>query len=344
MKKLLLFLLTLALLVSAAGCTAAPQNSSSSESVSSETSGTEGGSASLSGETIRLAALKGPTALGMLQLLTDAADGKTADTYEVTLAGAADEILGSIIQGNLDIAAVPANVASVLYNKTEGKVQMGAINTLGVLYILEKGDTIHSIADLKGKTIYAHGQGATPEYALNYILTKNGLTPGEDVTVEFKSEASEVGALIASGEVEVAMLPQPFVTSVLMQNEGWHVALDMTEEWNKVGDGSSLVMGCIVVQKAFAEAHPEALERFMDAYASSVAFSNEHVEEAAQMAEALDILKAGVVQKALPQCHIVFIDGAEMKEKAGGYLAAMFEADPASVGGALPGDDFYLSR
>ncbi|MBQ7059023.1 MAG: ABC transporter substrate-binding protein [Firmicutes bacterium] len=291
--------------------------------------------------TIRIAALKGPTSLGMLQMMESAEKGEAPDTYEFTLAGTADEILGDIIQGNYDIAAVPINVAAVLYNKTEGKVQLGAVNALGVLYLLEAGDTIHSITDLKGKTIYTTGKGATPEYTLNYLLKANGLDPETDVTVEYMSEAAEIGAQIAAGNCEIALVPQPYATAVQVQNEGWHVALSLNDAWNESGADSGLISGCIVVNKAFAEAHPEAMARFMQAYAESVEWVNQNAADAGQLAEHFDITKAGVATKAIPFCNIVFISGDEMKAKTAGYLQILFDANPASVGGKMPEDDFY---
>ena len=128
---------------------------------------------------VHVLALKGPTSMGMVKMMSDNDSKESpADTFE--LAAAPDEVSAKLVQGEVDIAAVPANLASVLYNKTNGGVQVLAVNTLGVLYIVEDGDTVHSIADLKGRTIYAGGKGATPEYALNYILEKNGLVPGND--------------------------------------------------------------------------------------------------------------------------------------------------------------------
>lgn len=295
---------------------------------------------------VKIAALKGPTALGMLSMMKDAEEGNAPDNYEFTLAGAPDEILGNIIKGEFDIAAVPTNVASVLYNKTEGQVQLGSLNTLGVLYCVEIGDTIQSVEDLRGKTIYNLGKGATPEFALNYILESNGIDPETDVTIEYKSEATEVAALMANGEASVALLPQPFVTSLLAQNAEARVALDFTEEWNKVGEGSSITMGAVVIQKSFIEEHPEAVERFLEAYEASVNFTNgeDTLATAAQYAEEFGIIaKAAVAQKAIPECNIVFIEGAEMKTIAEGFLQVLFEADPAAVGGQVPAADFYYN-
>ncbi len=295
---------------------------------------------------VKIAALKGPTALGMLSLMKDAEAGNAPDNYEFTLAGSPDEVLGNIIKGEFDIAAVPTNVAAVLYNKTEGQVQIGSLNTLGVLYCVEIGDTVNSIEDLRGKTIYNLGKGSTPEFALNFILKANGIDPENDVTVEYKSEAAEVAALMANGEASIALLPQPFVTSLLAQNAEVRVALDMTEEWNKVGEGSSLTMGSVVIQKSFIEENPEAVERFLEAYEASVAFTNgeDTIATAAQYAEDFGIIaKAAVAQKAIPECNIVFIEGAEMKTIAEGFLQVLFEADPAAVGGAVPAADFYYN-
>ncbi len=296
---------------------------------------------------INLAALSGPTALGMLDLLEKNDNGEAANNYNVTIASAPDEVTGKIISGELDIAAVPTNVAATLYNKTEGQVQIAALNTMGVLYILETGDTIHSVADLAGKTIYSTGQGSTPEYALNLVLEKNGLTPGTDVQVVYKADNTEIAPLLASGEAEVALLPQPFVTSVLAQNQNVRIALDMTEEWDKAVNGESgLTMGCVVVRKDFAEQNKEALDRFLDEYKQSVetVTSEEGLAHAAELAEKYNIVKAAVAEKAIPECNIVFVEGDEMQKIAGGFLQVLFDANPQAVGGQLPNDDFYYKR
>ena len=296
---------------------------------------------------INLAALSGPTALGMLDLLEKNENGEAANNYNVTIATAPDEVTGKIISGELDIAAVPTNVAATLYNKTEGQVQIAALNTMGVLYVLETGDTIQSVADLAGKTIYATGQGSTPEYALNLVLEKHGLTPGEDVEIVFAADNAEIAPLLASGEAQVALLPQPFVTSVLTQNENVRVALDLTEEWDKAVNGESgLTMGCVVVRKEFAEQNKEALDRFLDEYKQSVetVTSEEGLAHAAELAEHYNIIKAAVAEKAIPECNIVFVEGDEMQQIAGGFLQVLYDANPQAVGGQLPNDDFYYKR
>jgi NitT/TauT family transport system substrate-binding protein len=289
---------------------------------------------------VRVGALKGPTAMGMVQMMED-----RADAYAFTLAAAPDEIVPLLVKGELDIAAVPANLGSVLYNNTQGAVKALAINTLGVLYIVERGDTVHSVADLKGRTLVTAGKGSTPEYALNYILRGNGLDPEADLTVEFKSEHAECLAAMLQDESIVAMLPQPFATVAQAKAQDMRIALDLTKEWDALqADAeapSAMITGIAVVRSAFAEENPEAVARFLADYAQSVKFVQEDVEGAAQLIGKFDIFEAGPAQKALPFCNIVFIDGADMKARLGGYLAALMAQDPAAVGGALPGEDFY---
>ncbi len=287
---------------------------------------------------IRTAALKGPTGLGIAELMEQNADGKTQNNYDFLIAGAADEVTAKLISGELDIAAIPTNVASVLYNKTSGSVRLLAINTLGVLYILENGDSVQTIADLEGRTLYATGLGATPEYALNYILAANGLEG--KVNVEYKTEHSELAALMASGEVELCLLPQPFVTSVTTQNPDVRIALDLQQEWKSCTD-APLAMGCIVVRSEFAEENPKAVAQFMKEYEESVDFAVNNVEDAAQLAEKYDIMKAAVAQKAIPYCNIVFLSGSDMKTAAEQLFTVLFAAQPTSIGGAIPGEDFY---
>ncbi len=294
--------------------------------------------------TIRIGALKGPTGLGMLKMMQEANDGEKP--YEFTLAGAADELTGKITTGELDAVALPTNSAAALYNKTEGQLQIAMVNTLGVLYLVTYGDTeINSIADLAGKTVYSSGQGTVAEYAFNYILSANGLEAGKDVTVEYKTEHAEIATLMASGQADIAVLPQPFVTQATSQNPDLKVSLNLTEEWDKAADGASiLTMGCLVVRKDFAEEHKDAFNAFLDDYKESVEFVNENPAEAAVISGEVDLIAAAVAEKAIPECNIVYIDGDEMKEKLPGFLQILYDANPQSVGGAMPGDDFYYEK
>ena len=292
------------------------------------------------GATARVGALKGPTAMGMVKMMAD-----KADSYDFTLAAAPDEIVPLLVKGELDIAAVPANLGAVLYNNTQGAVKVLAVNTLGVLYIVERGDTVHSVEDLRGRTLVTAGKGATPEYALNYILRGNGLDPESDLTVEFKSEHAECLAAMLQDESVVAMLPQPFATVAQAKAEDIRIALDLTQEWDALqadaGQPSAMITGVAVARADFIEQNPEALEQFMADYAESVKYAQEDVEGAAALIGQFDIFEAGPAQKALPYCNIVFVSGDDMKAQLGGYLAELFAQDPTSVGGALPGEDFY---
>lgn len=287
---------------------------------------------------VNIMALKGPTAMGMVGMMENS-------DYNFSITASVDEVSPSLLQGETDIAAIPANLASVLYNKTEGDIQVLAINTLGVLYLVENGETIQSVADLKGKTIYASGKGATPEYALNYILSSNGINPETDVTIEWKSEHAECVAALANEENGVAMLPQPFVTTAQAKNPQIRTALDFTEEWNALQEGkeekSSMITGVVVARKEFAEENPEEIQEFLKEYHASVDYVNENVTDAAQLMEKYDIVPAAVAEKALPACNIVCIDGEEMQEKLSGYLEVLKEQNPQAVGGEVPNHDFY---
>ena len=290
--------------------------------------------------TMRLGSLKGPTTMGMVKLLSDAEANLTANKYESTIAADASELMTKLIQGELDVLAMPVNACSVLYNRTEGGVTMLAVNTLGVLYILEKGgETVQSVADLKGKTIYATGKSTTPEYALSYLLAENGLDIATDVTMEWKSEPTEVVAQLAKEESAVAMMPQPFVTVAKGKVEGLRVALDMTKEWAAAGD--TLITAGLIVRTAFLNEHPEAVKVFLEEYAASTAYANEHPAEAAVLVEQFIGVKAAIAEKAIPACNIVCVTGEEMKQAAQGYLQVLFDLNPKAVGGALPADDFY---
>ena len=321
MKKAISLILALALIVMAfAGCVAQPKE----EDV-----------------TIRIGGLKGPTSMGLVKVMEDNENGAAANDYAFTIAGSADEVTPKLIQGELDIAAVPANLASVLYNNTDGAVQLLAVNTLGVIYIVEKGETIQSVADLAGKTIYATGKGSTPEYALRYILAENGIDPDKDVTIEWKSEPTEVVSTLAATDGGVAMLPQPFVTVAQGTVEGLRIAVDLTQAWDALENGSMLITGVLLVRRDFAEQHPQAIANFLKEYEASTKYVNENNADAAQLIEKFDIVKAAVAEKALPYCNITYIAGADMKAPMDGYLKVLFDQNPASVGGTLPDSDFY---
>ena len=296
---------------------------------------------------VRVAALKGPTAMGMVKLMSDSdaaaesGEETTGNTYDFTLAASADEVSPKLMQGELDIACVPANLASVLYNRTEGGIVTLAVNTLGVLYIVENGNAVASMADLAGKTIVASGKGSTPEYALRYLLTENGIDPDTGVTIDWKSEHSECVASLASGAATIAMLPQPFVTVAQTQLPDLRVALDLTEEWDALDNGSALLTGVVVARADFVKEHPAAVSDFLEQYSASVDWVNANTADAAELIGGYDIVDAAVAEKALPYCNIVCITGTEMMDKLSGYLSVLWEQDAESVGGAMPNDDFY---
>ncbi len=293
-------------------------------------------------EAIRLGGLKGPTSMGMVKLLSDAEEGKANNTYQFEMAAAATELTPKLVKGELDILAVPANLGPTIYNNTDGAVQILAINTLGVIYIVEAGgETVQSIQDLKGQTIYATGKGQTPEYCLKYILSENGINPETDVTIEWKSEATEAVATLTAEGKGIAMLPQPFVTVAQNTIEGLRVALSLTEEWDKLNNGSTMITGALLVRKEFAEKYPETLASFLEEYEASTKWINENVEEGAALVEKYDIVKAAIAKKAIPYCNITCIYGEDMVEPLNGYLGVLYNENPTAVGGSLPGDDLY---
>ena len=280
--------------------------------------------------------------MGMVQLMQADEQGTSAVDYNIMLAAAPDEISGKIVTGEADIAAAPINLAAALYNKTEGKVAVIAVNTLGVLYVLENGGDVNSIADLSGKTLYATGQGATPEFVLNYLLEKNGVAGKVDV--QYMADHAELATLLAADEggVKIAMLPEPNVTAALLKNSSLRIALDLTEEWNKVSGGAQLVQGCLIARKDVLESNPDAVNAFLQEYASSTAFVNEKPEDAATLIEQYGIMASAAAAKiAIPNCNIVCVTGEDMQADALAMLQVLFAADPKSVGGKLPGDDFY---
>lgn len=292
---------------------------------------------------INLYVLSGPTGIGAMNLWAASDAGETKNTYHITMPGANDEVVAALSKGDADIAAVATNLAATLYNKTDGGVTVLAVNTLGVLSLLSNGQEAATVSDLKGKTIYAPGQGANPEYILRYVLSGNGLDPDKDVTLRFVGEGSELLTVWQSDPEAVILAPQPVATSILMQNENAKTLFDMTEEWDKIAGGdSTLMMGCVIVRNEFLQANPGAVELFLQEYAASIEKAQSDVEGTAALCQQYGLIpKAALAQKAIPSCGLTFVTGAEMKTGLSGYLQVMFDANPKSVGGALPGDNFY---
>lgn len=345
--KFLAMLLSLALLGSMlSGCRIqTPPSAASSAPASPESSGADT-SASTQQTAINFSVFSGPTGAGAAWLMEyyngENAPADSPFCLNTTVLTDNSEAVAALNSGAADIAAIATNVAANLYNKTDGKITMLAINTRGVLYILEKGESIQSMADLRGKTVYAVGQGANPEYILNYLLRQNGLDPASDVTIEWMT-AQEVTAKMASSEEGVCMLPVPAATALLLKDEDVREALDLSAQWDKVAD-SPLVMGCAVVRTEFLEKNPELVDAFLDCYRDSISFMTDenNLDDAAALVEKHGITPtAAIARAAIPQCNLTFLTGQEMAQAAQEYYQVLFQADPASIGGTMPYDDFY---
>ena len=324
--RVLTLVVALAMVLSVAACAKDGAVSDSDAAVSASNAQTE---------PVKVVALSGPTGISMAKLAKDA---QTSGEYDVKFVGAPDEITGLLTTKEVDVACVPTNLASVLYNKTEGGVRTVAVTTLGVLYLLDASGEINSLEDLAGKTIGATGQGSNPEYILNYILKGNGL---DDVTVNYYSEHAELAALMVSGEIKTAMLPVPFATQVQNKVEGVKV-IDLQAEWAKISD-TEIAQGVLVCTDEFAQNNPEQLAKLLSDYEASANFANSDVETTAQYVEELQIIaSAAMAKQAIPQCNIVCVKGEEMKELVSDFLKVLHEANPKAVGGKLPADDFYV--
>ena len=315
MKKFLAILLSLIIIIGATAC--------------SKTKKTD--------VTVNIGVLKGPTGMSAAWLMGQNDQKLSANEYNFTVAGTPDAITGQLINGDMDIAALPTNAISALYNKTEGKISVLGVNALGVLYILENGNSINSVSDLAGKTVLASGKGSTAEYVLNYILEKNGVI----AEIVWAAEHSEAATLALKGDYDIVMLPEPFVTNVTAKSDAFRVALDLTEEWEALGNGE-LTMGGIAVRTAFLEEHPDAVKAFVDEYGKSVAFTNSQPEDAAKLIAKYEIAAEEVAKNAIPRCNIVWLHGKDYKAVLENFLGVVYDANPAGIGGKMPGDDFYL--
>lgn len=336
MKKLIRALAAVTMGLSLAGCSPAPQADDTSKETEAPVE-----EVTVDTTDINIGVLKGPTGMGAVGLMNDA-DSGVYPNYHFTLTPEVTDVVARLSNGDLDMGALPTNVAANLYAKTNGNVQIIAINCLGVLYILENGDGVQSVEDLRGRTLYCNGQGSNPEYMINFVLKQNGLTPGEDVDVQF-ADASEITAKMVSGEIDLCMLPVPAVTTIMMKNENVRKALDMTEEYaNAANDGSVLTMGCLAARRSFIEEHPEAVSQFLAAYSESIKAVLGDLDASAELVAKYEITgNAAIAKAALPDASIVCITGKDLKPSLEGYFQVLFDADPASVGGSLPADDFY---
>ncbi len=326
MKKILAVVLSLCLLVGLCACAGTPVDQPAQKA------------------TVRVYGIKGPTAIGMTDLMEKSANGTAQNNYTFELATSPDEVAGKLSTGAVDIAAIPTNLAANLYAKTNGSVVMLAANTQGTLTFLENGNTIATVADLRGKTIYASGQGSNPEYILRYILTKNGIDPDKDVTINFVGTNDELSTLLVNGTAKIAMIPQPAATAAMVKSADLRVALDINAAWNAVAPEGSLIMGCVVVRKAFLEENKAAVDAFLTEYKTSIEATAD-VDATAALCEKYEIIaKAAIAKKAIPYCNIAFLEGAEMQSNVAAYLQVLFDANAKAVGGAMPDDAFYYSR
>lgn len=342
--KLISILLIIVSTLSLAGCSKSNTTVSATEATTESTT-----SQDKSADTktdINIAVLKGPTAIGMVKLMSDSELGNTDNNYNFTISATADEIVPKIVKGELDIATVPANLSSVLFNNTEGKISVAAINTLGVLYVVQSdsNEQINSIQDLKGKTILSTGKGTTPEYVLNYILSSNGIDPTNDINIEYKSESAEVVANLQASDTNIAVLPEPYVTTAKSKIE-LKTVLDLTKEWDNIDSESSLITGVVIARNEFLNENKEAFNKFLEEYKSSTEFVNNDIEQSSTLVEKYGIVpSADIAKKAIPNCNITFIEGNEMEQKLNGYLQILFNQNPKSIGGKLPDEKFYYKR
>jgi NitT/TauT family transport system substrate-binding protein len=287
--------------------------------------------------------ISGPTGIGAVQMMKNAENSDGLINYNFTVTATPDEVVSKISNGEADIAAVATNLAATLYNKTSGGIKILAVNTLGVLSVLNNtGAKITSLSDLKGRTIYTTGQGANPEYIIDYLLTENGIDPENDVNIEFKSEGSELVAVWATEPDAVIIAPQPVATTITAKYEGSTQSLDLTDEWQKVSPDSQLMMGCVVVRNEFLTEHPDVVNDFLDEYEDSIEAVNEDLDGTAELCESYGIVaNANIAKAAIPYCNICFITGDDMKESLTGYYNVLYNANPQSIGGSVPADDFW---
>ena len=286
--------------------------------------------------------ISGPTGIGAVNLMEASKNGSAKGDYNFTVVTAPTEIVAKISNKEADIAAVATNMAASIYNRTSGGITVLAVNTLGVLNVLTNGTEITSLKDLKGKKVYTTGQGANPEYVIDYLLTKNGVNPETDLDLQFKAEGTELVTIWATEPEAVIIAPQPVASSILAKYNGSKLAIDLTDEWENLGDNSALMMGCVIVRDEFLEQNKATVQLFLEEYEASIKKANQEVDTTAALCEKYGIVaKSAIAKKAIPLSNVCYVTGNDMKTKLSGYLAVLFAADKKAVGGKLPADDFY---
>ena len=299
---------------------------------------------------VRLGGMTGPTSIGMAKLLAEDKAGTSLNDYEFTLVGAGADMKAKLLTGEVDIAAIPANLAAALYKATNGEILVIAVNTLGVVSLLETGTTVNSLSDLAGKTVYApaSAKGAIPEIVFSYLLSTAGLTLGEDVQIEWLATAAgganPLAPKLKAGEIVLS--PEPAATALLSAVEGARRAIVLDDSWDDLDNETEYITGVTVVRREFAEANPDAVRRFLEEYEDSIEFADERPADAAALVVEFGILEqnAALIAKAIPNCHIDFIDGQEMKAELSKYYSLLVEINAAAFGGAVPDEKFYYVK
>lgn len=332
MKKLLAILMIFVLSLSLVGCGAKNDTSSVISTAPVEK------------PKVSVACIKGPTGVGMLKIMDNDENNTALNDYTFTVASAPDELTGKIINGEINIASVPTNLAAKLYKKTEGKLRMIAINTLGTLSFIENGTTITSIADLKGKTIYSTGEGSNPEYILRYLLSQNNIDPDKDVTIKFIATNDELLATLVKTNGAIGMVPEPAATTVLTKKDTLRRALSVNDEWNKIST-SPLMMGCVVALDSYIAENTVAIENFLQEYSTSIEYVKNDVGSASKLAEKYGIIAStAIAEQAIPNCSLTFVAGSDMQKQIEGYFNVLNTADKTSLGGSLPDEKFYYVK
>ena len=292
--------------------------------------------------TVRLMGLSGPVTMGLAKLLAENEQYNTDNIYTFEMATDTGKLVAALTEDRADIATIPADLAALLYN-TKGGIAVIAAGTLGVHYIVETGEGIHTLEDLRGKALYATGEGTSTQFVLEHLLRAGGIDPAGDITIEYRAEPDEVAAILAGGGV-VAMLPQPYIALAMSRNADIRVALDITDEWNRSVGDSTVITGVAVVRRAFLRENPEAVDRFLTEYRASIDYANANVEETAEIIGELGIVSATVARTALPACNLTYMDNDTMQQQLSGFLTVLYEQNPDLIGGKLPDNAFYYKK
>jgi NitT/TauT family transport system substrate-binding protein len=291
---------------------------------------------------VTLYSIKGPSGVALIRLFEEPPRFPGTEIKLEALAQA-DLIAAKFISGEAKLGILPANVAAKIAAGGR-RIRVAAVIGYGMLSLLSADPGVRRIEDLRGKTVEVAGQGATPDYVFRRILRARGLNPDGDLKLSYALAYPEIAQSLIAGRIFNALLPEPFATMALAGKPGIRRIGDIQAEWIAAGGAGNYPMTVLAVDADLAASSPGLVKAVLEACRSSVEWVTSHPSGAGILVEKHRMgLSAGVVSAAVPRSAYGFIPAVEARPSLEALFGAFLEYAPASIGGALPPDSFYLS-